>query len=505
MRRNMNLDQSTVMGIDLGTQSIKVVIYHPEKKEILAMASQPFELNSKDDGSMEQQASWWIQGFHKCLETISPEIKKTVIAIGVSGQQHGFVPIDKDGSVLAPVKLWCDTSTVLECEEIMDAVGGEEACIKISGNSIAVGYTASKIRYLKKNNPDAYDKMTSILLPHDYLNFYLTGNLTMECGDASGTGLLNIKTREWSKRLITALDNDRDLSSCLPNLINADDLCGTIKHDLADSLGLSSNVIISAGGGDNMMAAIGTGNVETGKLTASLGTSGTLFAYNDSPAIDPDGALAAFCSSNGGWLPLLCTMNCTVATKQIRHLLDVDLEKVESLASNIPPGADGVITVPFFNGERTPALPNAKASIFGLDSHNTTNAHLIRSAMEAAIFSLKAGIEAFERCNMNFNEVTLTGGGSKSALWRQICADVLNLPVRILKSDENAAFGAALQAHWAHGKFQGNQSKLKDICKNHLFEDKNKDCSPNTENVKKYKKVYQEYQSFVKLIAQHYQ
>ncbi|MDG1437819.1 MAG: FGGY-family carbohydrate kinase [Emcibacteraceae bacterium] len=342
-------------------------------------------------------------------------------------------------------------------------------------------------------------------LPHDYLNFYLTGNLTMECGDASGSGLLNIKTREWSKRLIAALDSERDLSICLPNLINADGLCGTIKHDLADTLGLSKNVIISAGGGDNMMAAIGTGNVETGKLTASLGTSGTLFAYHDSPAIDPAGALAAFCSSNGGWLPLLCTMNCTVATEQIRNLLDVDLEKMEKLASTVLPGADGVITVPFFNGERTPALPNAKASIFGLDRHNTSDAHLIRSAMEAVIFNLKTGIEAFERCNMSFDEVTLTGGGSKSALWRQICADILNLPVRVLKLDENAAFGAALQTHWAHRKMQENPTKLTDICKEHLFEDKSKGCYPNAENVLKYEKVYQEYQSFVKLITRHYQ
>ncbi|MDG1438420.1 MAG: FGGY family carbohydrate kinase, partial [Emcibacteraceae bacterium] len=153
----MNQDQSTVIGIDIGTQSIKVVIYHPGRKEVLASASQPFELTSKEDGSMEQQASWWVGGLHKCLDSISPEIKKTVVAIGVSGQQHGFVPIDKEGNVLAPVKLWCDTSTTLECEEIMDMVGGEEACIEISGNPIAVGYTASKIRHLKKNNPDAYN------------------------------------------------------------------------------------------------------------------------------------------------------------------------------------------------------------------------------------------------------------------------------------------------------------------------------------------------------------
>ena len=347
--------------------------------------------------------------------------------------------------------------------------------------------------------------MATMLLPHDYLNFYLTGNRTMECGDASGTGLMNIETRKWSKQIIAAVDSDRHLMPCLPNLIEADDKAGTIRRDLAEEMGLSTEIIISAGGGDNMMAAIGTGNVKSGQLTASLGTSGTLFAYHDQPAIDPAGELAAFCSSTGGWLPLLCTMNCTVATEQMRNLLEVDLEKMEKLASNIPPGADGVITIPFFNGERTPALPNAKASIFGLDTRNTTNAHLIRSAMEAAIFNLKAGLQAFERCGMIFNEVTLTGGGSKSPLWRQMCADIFNLPVRILLTEENAALGAALQAYWAHEKNSGNPQELEALCKDHIIEVKSKRCSPNSETTQQYEKIYTQYQTFVELITKHYQ
>lgn len=500
----MTQNQSSVMGIDLGTQSIKVIIYHPNSKKVLASTSESLELISKEDGSMEQKASWWIDAFKKCIDAIDNDVKNTIAAIGVSGQQHGFVPVDKNGKVLAPVKLWCDTSTTVECDEIMNAMGGEEECIKTAGNPIAVGYTASKIRWLKKNNPEAYKKMTAIMLPHDYMNFYLTGQHTMECGDASGTGLLDVRKREWCKDTVKALDSSRNLMPCLPHLIKADDINGNILKNVALELGLPSNVIVSSGGGDNMMAAIGTGNVKCGKLTASLGTSGTLFAYHDRPAIDPNGELAAFCSSTGGWLPLLCTMNCTVATEQMRDLLEVDIEKMEKLASFIPPGADGVITIPFYNGERTPALPNAKASIFGLDSRNTTNAHLIRSAMEAAIFNLKAGLEAFERCGITFDEVTLTGGGSKSQLWRQICADILNLPVRILIAEENAAFGAALQAFWAYQKHIGTPLALKIICKNHLFEDEGKRCAPNVETVTEYEKIYQDYQSFVKLISQHY-
>ena len=495
---------NTVMGIDLGTQSIKVIVYDPGSRETVASSSHSFDLISKDDGSREQMASWWIDSFKNCMAGIDAAIIKSVVAIGVSGQQHGFVPLDKNGDVLAPVKLWCDTVTEAECGEIMDAVGGAGNCVKLAGNPIAVGYTASKIRWLKKNNHDAYKQMATILLPHDYMNFYLTGNRVMECGDASGTGLLDVRNRCWSKELIAAVDGERDLSPCLPALIDADDIAGTLKADVANEFGFSDGVIISAGGGDNMMAAIGTGNVEAGKLTASLGTSGTLFAYSDEPAIDKQGDLAAFCSSTGGWLPLLCTMNCTVATEQMRDLLEVEIDKMEKLASFIPHGADGVITVPFYNGERTPALPKAKASIFGLDNQNTTNAHLIRSAMEAAIFNLKAGIDAFKRTGMSFNEVTLTGGGSNSALWRQICADILNLPVRVLKEQENAAFGAALQALWAYKKYNNGSESISIITSTHLEIDQDKSHAPDKNSVALYEKTYQNYKTFVSLIASHY-
>lgn len=496
--------QKSLMGIDLGTQSIKVIIYDPDAKEILARASCPLELISNQDGTAEQLASWWIEGLKNSLAQIDEKIKNTVSAIGVSGQQHGFVALDKDGNVLTPVKLWCDTTSQNECHEITAAMGGKDQCIIKAGNPIAVGYTASKILWLKNNDRNCYDKLVTILLPHDYINFYLTGNLVMEYGDASGTGLLDVRNRIWSDDIISVLDKDRDLKKCLPRLINSDDISGHLSHKIAAILGLKASIIVSAGGGDNMMAAIGTGNVKNGVLTASLGTSGTLFAHHDQPIIDPAGQLAAFCSSTNGWLPLLCTMNCTVATEQMRELLHINLNDMERLAANISPGADGVITIPYYNGERSPDLPNAKASIMGLDSHNCTKAHLLRSAMEAAIFNLKGGLEAFNRCGMSFDDVILTGGGSQSALWRQICADILNLPVHILNEQENAAFGAALQALWAYNKKNDTPSTIKEITTEHLTQDKDKSCAPNPENVKKYEDIYKEYQSFVKLIATRY-
>ncbi len=493
----------TVMGIDLGTQSIKVIIYNPENRVVMQTASSPFQLISRDDGSREQMAHWWIDGLRNCLKEFSSSLKSTVRAIGVSGQQHGFVPVSDTGEVLAPVKLWCDTSTVKECDEIAQAVGGEKRCIELGGNAIAAGYTASKILWLKKNNPDAYRAMTSVMLPHDYLNFYLTGRRIMECGDASGTGLLNVRQKNWSVELIKAVDGERNLLDCFPELIEADQPAGVLLPELAEELGFAGDVLVSAGGGDNMMAAIGTGNVSAGKLTASMGTSGTLFGFSDEPIVDSYGELAAFCSSTGGWLPLLCTMNCTVATEQLRSLFSVAVEDVDHLARKVRPGCDGLITLPFYNGERTPALPNGKAVLFGLDMDNTTQAHCLRSAMEAAVFGLKTGLLAFQRCGMSFDQLTLTGGGSASELWCQICADVFNMPVTVLKESENAAIGAALQALWCFEKnIAGNSCiTIQELTETHLDVEVSRCSMPDPESVAVYENIYKQYTTLLNTVA----
>lgn len=485
------------MGVDLGTQSVKVLIYDASAKRVSASAACTLDMTSVADGTREQDAADWIAAFHNCLEQISGDIKKQVTAVGVSGQQHGFVPLDADGKVLAPIKLWCDTSTEQEAREIIDQIGSEIACRTLTGNSVPVGFTASKILWLKKNKPDAYARLATILLPHDYLNFYLTGNRCMEYGDASGTGLLDVRTRDWSQPLLQAVDAERDLLHCLPPLIEATASCGTLLPEITNATGLPEDALVSAGGGDNMMAAIGTGNVQSGELTASLGTSGTLFAYADKPIVDNGGDLAAFCSSTGGWLPLGCTMNCTVATEQMRDLLAVGVDELEALAADVPAGSDGVLTLPFYNGERMPNLPGGKAVLYGLDMENCSRGHLLHSAMEAAAFSLKTALNAFTRCGMQFDTVTLTGGGSTSPLWRQICADVLALPVRILEQKENAAFGAALQALWCLEQQQGNNCSIAEITNKHLSEDTSQRCNPDPKSVQQYHSIYQTYQKLV--------
>ncbi len=489
----------TTIGIDLGTQSLKVIFYDFSKREIVASESASLDLYQNDEGAAEQQAHWWLNALHEALGKVDPAVLKSAVAVGVSGQQHGFVPLSKSGEVLAPVKLWCDTSTVQECAEITQAFGGAERCLKDVGNLVLPGYTASKIRWFSKKSEELYEQMKTILLPHDYLNFYLTGERCMEAGDASGTGFLDIRKRRWSQGMLAAIDPGRDLADCLPPLRQQPDVIGYILAEVAQRTGLPEGIPVSSGGGDNMMGAIGTGNVTPGKVTMSLGTSGTVYAYSDQPVIDPNGEIAAFCSSNGGWLPLLCTMNCTVSTELMRSLLRSDIKEFEARVSSSPRGADGVITLPFFNGERTPNLPRAKACILGLDSHNTRPENLLRSALEGATFALRYGIDQLRELGLEASEILLTGGGSGSATWRQIVADVCKAPVNVLEQDEGASFGAALQALSVLD--HGRGMDLRDIASAHLTRNEALCCEPKESSVNFYNDAYRSYQQSVRAIT----
>lgn len=487
----------TVVGIDLGTQSLKVIFYDFEARQIVASESAALDLYQDDNGAAEQQAHWWLSALHDVMGRVQQEVRQSAIAVGVSGQQHGFVPVSESGRVLAPVKLWCDTSTVVECDEIMAAYGGPQKCLDEVGNLILAGYTASKIRWFSKNGGALYDQLDCILLPHDYLNYYLTGERCMEAGDASGTGLLNITTREWSRGMLEAVDPDRDLQPCLPRLRTGMGIAGKVSAEAAQQTGLPEGIPVSTGGGDNMMGAIGTGNVSAGKVTMSLGTSGTVYACSDQPVIDPRGEIAAFCSSTGGWLPLMCTMNCTVTTELMRAVLGADIAAFEAAVSQSARGAGGVITVPFFNGERTPNLPDAKACIVGLDSQNTKRENLLRSAMEGATFALRFGVDRLCELGVEADEILLTGGGAGSATWRQVVADVCKAPVTVLSQDEGAGFGAALQAL----AVLENETDMQGLVGRHLSRNEALCCEPGKSAVNFYDEAYAKYQEAVGTIT----
>ena len=482
------------LGIDLGTQSLKAIVYDSERREVLAAGGSELRLIRRPDGTREQLAGWWLDALAAALSQMAPAAKASVQALAVSGQQHGFVPLGADGKVLAPVKLWCDTATVRECEEIAERFGGQARCLEELGNPILPGYTASKIRWLKNRQPERYARLAAILLPHDYLNFHLTGEQVMECGDASGTGLLDIRRRCWRPDMLEALDSERDLAACLPPLIGAGDSAGSLRSKVAEQLGLPPGIPVACGGGDNMMAAIATGNLAEGRLTASLGTSGTMFAYSDSPGLDPAGELAAFCSSTGGWLPLHCTMNCTVATELARSLLSMDIRQLEQALGESPPGAEGVLVLPFYNGERTPNLPRGQGCILGLDGGNMTPANILRASLEAAVFGLRSGLAAFERTlAAQITELRLTGGGAASAAWRQAIADNLQLPAKRLDAEQGAALGAALNAMLLGSPAHGDSAALAAEVDAHVKFDEASLAVPNPRTAAPYQQQYERY------------
>jgi len=495
------MQMKTVVGIDIGTQSLKVLFYDYESRVIVNQQSAPLDVYQDRHGSAEQNSEWWIKALLNALSRTPQAVKDSVVCISVSGQQHGFVALNKSGDVIAPVKLWCDTSTEAQCKEITQRLGGEEKCIDSIGNKMITSYTAPKVLSLKQHKPSVYEQLDCILLPHDYLNFWLTGERCMEMGDASGTGFFDVKNRCWSDDALKAIDPDRDLSACLPVLRKDNQIIGELHQAASGLTGLPINTPVAIGGGDNMMGAIGTGNTEAGQATISLGTSGTIYAYSDRPIIDPQGNISAFCSSTGGWLPLICTMNCTVTTELFRSLLSIELDRFDASVNQAEEGASGVLTLPFFNGERTPNLPNAKGCILGLDSQNSTANNLLRSGVEGATFALKSGMDELQKLGIANKQIVITGGGSKSKAWRQIVANIMGVNVSVMQNDEGAVFGAALQALCA--------IEHKGVCtpetlSEHTQINESLMCEPQSSSVAIYQEVYASYLTAVNTISSLY-
>jgi len=435
------------LGIDCGTQSLKTLALDGANGRIVASASRAYEmLPGLPPGHQEQDPeTWW-----KALQETVAEVLATlgsrrgeVGALGVSGQQHGFVPLDAEHRVIRPAKLWCDTSTAAQCEEIRGKLGGRGAVIEKVGNDMLPGFTAPKILWLRQKEPSNYARLAHVALPHDFLNLRLTGTLRMEYGDASGTALLDVRRRTWSREVCTAIDPL--LHEKLPLVGSSRQRCGVLRKDLQRAWGLGE-VEVSAGGGDNMMAAIGTANVRPGAVTASLGTSGTIFACSGQPVIDPQGEIAAFCDSNDRWLPLLCTMNVTVATELFRKMFGWDHPRMDLEIASVPAGAEGLLFLPYLQGERTPNLPDGCGVLHGMNTANSTPAHLARAVMEGVTLGMAYGLRRMEALGVKPEVIRLTGGGSNSPVWRQICADIFATPVVTLRHAEGAALGSAVQA-----------------------------------------------------------
>ncbi|HWN94423.1 MAG TPA: xylulokinase [Methylomirabilota bacterium] len=483
--------RTLLLGIDSGTQSTKVVAVDANTGNVLGTGAQVYDLlPNLPPGAKEQHPHTWRDAAAKAIrqalrgaKAVAAEVK----AIGVSGQQHGFVPLDEKGDVIRPAKLWCDTSTAAECEQIMSALGGQKETIKAIGNAVLPGFTASKILWLKKHEPQNFKRLATVLLPHDYLNFWLSGEKVMEYGDASGTALLDVRKRRWSEAVLKAID--ADLAGKLPFLIPSNKPAGKLRRSVANELGLNTDVLVSAGGGDNMMGAIGTGNTRAGVITASFGTSGTIYACAEKPVVDPRGEIAGFCDSTNRWLPLLCTMNVTVATEMVRNDFKMTHDQFSTAASRAPAGCDGLYLLPYLEGERTPNVPDGTGVFAGVNARTFTANHFARATMEGVTLGMNYGLRRLAQLGVKPTQIRATGGGAKSKLWRQIMADVFDAEVVTLKVTEGAAYGAALQALWCWRLQLGEKVSISDITDQFVELNKSETSTPSRKNVEIYREL----------------
>lgn len=485
------------IGIDCGTQSTKAIVWNSNTKKIIGTGAAKYSVLMHRPGCQEQKAQWWIDALVNAVREaiVSAKINpKDIKAIGVSGQQHGLVALDHQDQVVRDVKLWCDTE-------------GTQALAKFEskqlyplhkelGIHVPVAFTIAKLLWLKQAEPHLFARIRKVLLPHEYINFWFTGNYRAEHGDASGTGYFNTYSRSWSQSVLNQLNFHHDFT--LPELIQSHEPAGVIKPAIADLFGFNHRVIISSGGGDNMMAAIGTGNTSENKLTISLGTSGTAYSHTyqqiDTEAY-PD--INAFCSSTNGYLPLVSTMNVTSATERFRALFQIDLARFEQLISAAPMGSDGVSILPYLNGARLPNRPSATASIHGLSSMNMSQENILRALVEAISYNLVAGIMLFRKNGMRFKSAALVGGGANSPCWRQMMADITGLEINVPQETEAAALGAALQAQWCHLFESGSSLSIQQLCDESIKFNTVLQTFPVSENKIKYRGLFREYMSMV--------
>ncbi len=491
------------LGIDSGTQSTKTIVLDLATGGVVASAQKSYDfIPGLPPGHLEQDPQVWRiavdETIAACLGQLGDR-RKEVRGIGVSGQQHGSVFLNEANEVIRPAKLWCDTSTSAQCREITEEFGGVASLIKILGNPVLPGYTAPKILWLRQNEPDNYASLRTVLLPHDYLNFWLTGEKRMEYGDASGTALLDVRTRRWCEPVLEFIDPD--LAEKLPVPGSSRQAVGLLRENLRQRWGLPTSPIVAAGGGDNMMGAIGTGNVEPGIVTTSLGTSGTIYAFSAEPVIDPEGEVAAFCDSTDHWLPLVCTMNVTVATEAARRMFSWDVATLNAEVERVLPGADGLVFLPYITGERTPNLPNGNGVYHGLHAGNFTPAHFARAAMEGATLGLAYGLNRCRSLGIKPQEIRLTGGGSRSHVWRQICADIFRVPVVCLATAEGAALGAALHGAWIDQLVNNKSANLADLIRPVVTVDESSRALPKGAAPERYQEVYTRFRTLTQRLA----
>jgi xylulokinase len=361
--------------------------------------------------------------------------------LGLTGQMHGSVFLDGSGAVIRPALLWNDQRTYNQCKKITESVG-EERLIELAGNPALTGFQAPKILWLRDEEPENYARISSVLLPKDYVRLRLTGEYATDASDAAGTLLLDVRERNWSAEILDALEIPREW---MPEVYEGPESTGALRESVARELGLPPGIPVAAGGGDNAAAAVGVGVVEEGFLSSSVGTSGVLFAPSEGFTPDPSGRVHAFCHAVPGEYHLMgVTLSAGGSLSWWRDATGADYDELVGAAEKVPPGAEGLVFLPYLSGERTPHLdPQARGAFVGLTARHGIP-HMTRAVMEGVVFSLKDSLEIMRGLGVAVDQVRATGGGARSSLWRELQADVYGVPIHRTTADEGPAHGAAL-------------------------------------------------------------
>jgi xylulokinase len=443
-------------GLDVGTSGVRAVVVD-ESGRVRATASVAHPLHQPRPGWTEQDPEDWWRGTEVALgRALEAAVRGEVVGLGLAGQMHGAVFLDARDRVVRPAILWNDQRTATQCRRMTELVG-ERRLVELAGNPALTGFQAPKILWLRDEEPERFRRLARVLLPKDYVRLRLTGELATDASDASGTLLLDLRRRDWAQPILEALEIPGDW---LPPVREGPEPTGGVRAAVAASLGLRRDVPVAAGGGDNAAAAVGTGVVTPGRLGCSIGTSGVLFAPTLGLLPDPSGRVHAFCHAVPGAYHLMgVTLSAGGALRWWRDLLrgaggSDDYDRLVAAAAAVPVGAEGLLFLPYLDGERTPHLdPLARGQFFGLTSRHTY-AHLTRAVMEGALLGLRDALEAMRSLGLAPSEVRATGGGARNSLWLRLMADVLGLPVFRTRVDEGAAYGAALLAGVAAGRYR---------------------------------------------------
>jgi xylulokinase len=373
-----------------------------------------------------------------------------IACVGFSGQMHGAVMLDENGKVVRPALIWCDVRTNPQCVELTEKIGAKQL-IEATCNPALANFTLTKLMWVREHEPENWKRVRSVMLPKDYVRFRMTGEHAIDMADASGTLLLDVAHRAWSKLMLQAGGIDERL---LPALFESPDVCGKISPEGAAAIGLKAGTPVVAGAGDQAAGAVGMGIVAPGTVSATIGTSGVVFAATDRPALEPGGRLHTFCHAiPARWHVMGVTQAAGLSLRWFRDQFGAGAddgrdpyERLSDEAAKVAPGCQGLLWTPYLMGERTPHLdPNARGALVGLTASHT-RAHVIRAIMEGVAFSLRDTFTLFGEMKVAVNKIRLGGGGARSPLWRQIQADVYGHEVEIVEAEEGAAYGAAILA-----------------------------------------------------------